>query len=441
MRTHRTIRYCSLMLALLLSAPALAARNPKPDQSLFDPATDTGRYMSVHDAETFLRGRWSAGLFFNYANKPLELRNVTTAQNFDIVRHSLGGIAAGGYGITDWFSIGASVPVTFWQVFFDPNTQRLTGGLAPKQQKAGLGDIRLETKFRLLDIDRYNFGIAVIPHFIFPTGRKGSFISGERWTPGATVALEGNIKDRLWLGLNVGYQYHRDSDQYFTGNANALIDDILKIGVGARVRVTDEWAFIGEGLTETRAKSPYRVATQSPMELLGGVQFTPQKALALRGLALTLMGGGGITRGVGAPKAEVIFGVSYPTPKVVTIKDVPVEVVEKIVITQKIHYAFDSAQIRAISYPILDDVASLLRENSQIMHVRIEGHTDSVGSAAYNQSLSRRRADSVVTYLVKKGVDRNRLSAVGYGESQPIADNRSAEGRAMNRRTEFTIME
>ncbi len=430
-----------VVVATLGMSTTAHALDAVPDMLLFDPATDSGRYMSVHDAETLLQGRWSMGVYFDYARKPLELHELTTGSNFDVVRDAINGQVVGAFGITDWVQIGAAIPITFYQAFFDPNAQRISLGGAAKQQKAGLGDIRLEAKFRLLDIDRYNVGIAVVPYLLMPTGRKGTFISGERWSPGAKLAVEGNINDRVWLGANFGYQFIAHENQYFAGNANATIDDLLQFGLGARVRITDEWALIGEGLAETVAKSAFRVETQSPVELLGGFQYTPQRSPALRGLAFTLMAGGGVTRGVGAPKSHVIFGVSYPTPKIVTLHDrMLARVEEKIIITQKIHFAFNSAQIRAISYPILNDVAALLREHREISMVRVEGHTDSIGSAAYNNSLSQRRARSVVNYLIHQGVASYRLTAVGYGESRPIADNYTEEGRARNRRTEFTIL-
>lgn len=442
---HRPCRLFSkfLLIALvLLIVPSSAySRNPKPDASLMDPATDSGRYLSVQDAETFLQNRWSAGFYLDYARKPLELRNIATNQKFDIVRDLLTGHFVGAYGVTDWFSLGASVPVVFWQTFFDPNVQRTTLGNAPKQQKFGLGDVRLEGKFQLVPIEKYNLGVALIPSFVFPTGKQNTFISGERWTPGIKLAIEGNIQDRVWLALNAGYQYVHGQTQFFAGNANAIIDDLLTFGLGARIRITDEWFLVGEALTETIAKNAFRQSTQSPSEVIGGFEFTPQ-GRSVRGLTFSLMGGGGITRGVGAPKAHVVFGVSYPNPKVVKVKEeIQATIEEKIVITQKIHFAFDSATIRSISYPILDDVAELLRSNPQMRSIRVEGHTDWIGSDDYNQRLSQKRSESVVTYLVGKGISRSRMIAVGYGEGRPIADNSSDEGRAKNRRTEFTVME
>lgn len=88
----------------------------------------------------------------------------------------------------------------------------------------------------------------------------------------------------------------------------------------------------------------------------------------------------------------------------------------------------------------LENIAKLLNENPAI-RLEVSGHTDNVGSAAGNKKVSEARAESVVDHLVKKGIDPNRLTAVGYGFDQPIADNSTEEGRAKNRRTEIKVIE
>jgi OOP family OmpA-OmpF porin len=98
-----------------------------------------------------------------------------------------------------------------------------------------------------------------------------------------------------------------------------------------------------------------------------------------------------------------------------------------------VQFENNSAKLKPDSLPELDTAASLLNRVTSITAV-IEGHTDSVGDAAYNQKLSQQRAQSVTDYLVSKGVSSSRLQAKGFGESQPIADNATADGRAQNRR-------
>jgi len=123
-----------------------------------------------------------------------------------------------------------------------------------------------------------------------------------------------------------------------------------------------------------------------------------------------------------------------PTPQLVVVTK------EKIEILQKVFFFTNKSTIKRESYPVLDQVAEVLIGNPNIARIRVEGHTDSRGRDAYNMKLSQGRADSVRAYLIKKGVQPDRLDAMGYGETTPIAENNTSEGRAENRRVEFTIL-
>jgi len=103
-----------------------------------------------------------------------------------------------------------------------------------------------------------------------------------------------------------------------------------------------------------------------------------------------------------------------------------------------IQFLFGSDQINPSSLNILNDVAATLNEHSEFNAI-IEGHTDSIGDDQLNLELSQGRATSVMNYLISQGIDSTRLQAVGYGENAPISDNDSKEGRALNRRIEFSV--
>jgi len=121
-----------------------------------------------------------------------------------------------------------------------------------------------------------------------------------------------------------------------------------------------------------------------------------------------------------------------------SLRKVP-KVGEKIIL-RGIYFDFNSAIIKPESYPVLDDAAKVLIAKPK-MRVEIGGHTDSIGSDSYNMKLSYQRANSVKEYLVRyHNIDPLRLEVRGYGESQPIADNRTKSGRDQNRRIEFKIL-
>jgi OOP family OmpA-OmpF porin len=105
-----------------------------------------------------------------------------------------------------------------------------------------------------------------------------------------------------------------------------------------------------------------------------------------------------------------------------------------------VNFDFDKSNIRPDAAVILDEAVRILGTGSGSA-VSIEGHTDWIGTDAYNQGLSERRANSVMNYLVDHGVEASRLSTAGYGESRPIASNQTREGRALNRRVELLVQE
>jgi OmpA-OmpF porin, OOP family len=118
----------------------------------------------------------------------------------------------------------------------------------------------------------------------------------------------------------------------------------------------------------------------------------------------------------------------------------PAPVIETVVL-KDVNFCFDCDTLSGLAKEKLDYDAMAIVEHHPNAMFEVAGHTDSMGSDEYNLGLSQRRVDSVRTYLVQKGVDSSRMSARGYGESQPVADNGTAEGRAQNRRVELRITE
>lgn len=112
-----------------------------------------------------------------------------------------------------------------------------------------------------------------------------------------------------------------------------------------------------------------------------------------------------------------------------------------IVIFQPVFFATGKDTILPKSFPVLNAVADALKAQPEIKKVMIEGHTDNRGKASRNMELSDRRARSVLRYLVQHGVASDRLDAQGYGDSKPVASNKTAKGRAANRRVEFHIVD
>jgi hypothetical protein len=117
----------------------------------------------------------------------------------------------------------------------------------------------------------------------------------------------------------------------------------------------------------------------------------------------------------------------------------PAKVGEKMLLAN-VFYEVDSWDIKKESLSELDNLVTLLSENKNLA-MEIGGYTDSTGSDQYNKVLSEKRAMSVVNYLIKKGVSSDRLKFMGYGNTSPLGDNVTIEGRKLNRRTEAKIIE
>ena len=135
-----------------------------------------------------------------------------------------------------------------------------------------------------------------------------------------------------------------------------------------------------------------------------------------------------------APVVEAPKPAPMPAPK-------PAPVVIPTVVVEGTNFDFDKATLKPGAIEILDQDAKAINDNAKfVKQVNITGHTDSIGSEAYNQGLSERRAAAVADYLAGKGVSRDVMNVKGMGETQPVADNRTKEGRAKNRRVEVQVL-
>ena len=129
--------------------------------------------------------------------------------------------------------------------------------------------------------------------------------------------------------------------------------------------------------------------------------------------------------------------VGHTPPPAVVEAPVP----SRIELREKVQFAKDSHVILEVSHAVLDEAAAQILGEPRIKKIRIEGHASADGNDAHNLSLSTRRARSVRQYLITKGVPEYKLVSEGFGETKPIADNETAEGREANRRVEINVIE
>ncbi len=224
----------------------------------------------------------------------------------------------------------------------------------------------------------------------------------------------------------------------------------LNVGAGVEFKIYRDWSVTGEFGYHVTNNSELD-GTISPAELNG------------RDAYMVLSAGVNYFFDKGEPSkmCEPCKGLSekvcpdltdYNRIEEMIVKHIPKEVIKEVVVDKYIvavsndrlvligvNFAFDKSDLLPESYPVLDQSVKLLNDKPEI-NVEIEGYTDYVGTDAYNQTLSVERAQTVKTYLVSKGISETRLTVVGYGKNNPVADNNTDEGRRMNRRIVFKII-
>jgi OOP family OmpA-OmpF porin len=269
--------------------------------------------------------------------------------------------------------------------------------------------------------------------FDFAATTSGNgLLRGETELRGVNVDLVGQLPltQRLSLLGRAGLQYARAST-HFSGNRLDAVTNPnpphggrrgAKVGLGVEYKLSEALALRGE---VERYRVNDAVGNRGDVDLVS--------------LGLVYKFGRPAAKAFIAPPAPVAAPQEEPRVVAVTPAAEPTPVSEKVSFAAEALFDFDKAIVKPDGKAALDDLmAKLQGMNTEVMIA--VGHTDSVGSDAYNSKLSLRRADAVKAYLVSKGLDPARLYTEGKGEAQPIADNATAEGRSRNRRVTIEVV-
>jgi OOP family OmpA-OmpF porin len=276
----------------------------------------------------------------------------------------------------------------------------------------------------------------------------------------STTALATDLDDRWYLSAGIGYAFG-DEDRELPGTGwdvdggpaafvgiGKTINEWLNLELNVKANRYDlgsgngDWKQYGatlDGLfffSRDPKFSPYAVLGAGGMHSTKpGPNYNGAVAEAGLGVMRTINEAGDTLRAEAPAPIPVAMAEPEPTPA-----PPPAPVTETVVL-KGVNFCFDCDTLSSEARQILDTNAMALINQRPNATFEVAGHTDAVGSDAYNQNLSERRAGSVRSYLVDQGVDASRMTAVGYGESQPVADNGTAAGRAENRRVELRITE
>ncbi len=213
----------------------------------------------------------------------------------------------------------------------------------------------------------------------------------------------------------------------YTGEANKInvfpTDFIAPVGAGLKFQFTQSFA--------VQYKYQYNFTNNDNHDMVIDNRYNDRYGQHLLGLVFSF------------GKKKQLPPIIQIEPEIVVveepviIEELPEEVTEMISLLEQIQFEFDSQVIKPESFPLLDHAFKVLAANPEYK-LLVEGHTDNIGTEAYNLDLSMRRARAVFYYLTLKGIDEDRVIYKGYGSSRPKATNSTAEGRAQNRRVEYT---
>ncbi|MDZ4663109.1 MAG: OmpA family protein [Pseudomonadota bacterium] len=417
---------------VVLFAPLVKANVVGTDAQNFNAISSGLDFVTVHSSETLEPGYVNLGFFMNLAVNSLPIFQQTDGSRTQFEDELLGADLNIGYGLKENWDVGLSFPQIWYQHVGNDSVYR---GF---YENKGNTEIRVNTKYRLSG-DSFG-GTAVIASANFNRIQDNPY-TGEG--AGPTYNLEFAV-DRMYrgvaVGANLGYRL-RDPG---TANPNVPIEPFKDQIIGSmaasyylpNLDAKMILEVFGSYPAQKSDKADFR--SQSSLEALLGIKYD-----LTRQFAFHFGGGTQILQGTGSPDWRVYTGVNYAFGPINKKMDSPVakkfEEQDRVVLD--INFDFDSDKINdETSLNVLRELADYLLVIGKY-HLVISGHTDSVGSEAYNQGLSVRRAASVKNFLIKNypKITTDKITDYGFGESQPVADNGNYQGRQKNRRVEFKI--
>ena len=420
-------------------SPSVFANVEGTEFQHFNPSATGLDFVTVHSSKTLSRGIINLGIFMNYALNglpELSLEEHEEYQNQGLLRNELVSTDINiGVGVAYWLDLGINIPLTNYQGVYVNNSR-------VQFKRNGINDIRLTSKFRLLGKKRV--GLALITSANFNQVKDNPFTGSETGpTYNAQLALDTRIK-AFNLGLNAGYR-QRNSGPPVEGVPIVPFQDqfIASMAVSYLIQAWDVLVitelFASEPTNKWPASSKHLGLTR---EGLVGFKYLWNHNLAFNGGV-----GSAIQSSTSSPDLRFYFGVNWAFRPVRKISHKPSFNV--IVTNPKVQrYALrnieflsgSSNRVFSGSMKGLDKIMQNVKPRD-IRIIKIIGHTDSLGSQAFNQELSRKRARALGAYMIKNyGVPAKKVRVLGRGELDPIASNENYQGRQKNRRVEIEIL-
>lgn len=436
------------VLAIALNQNALA-NVVGADTQNFNPITSGLDFVTVHSSETLRPGLINFGLFFNYAVNSLpNYEDVDTQSRTNFADTLLSADLNMGLGLGPNWDAGVSFPILLAQdVNSDVNNFR--GEFA----QTGVTEVRVNTKYRLFGDQSH--GLALVGSLNFNQIENNPF-AGEGAGPTMNFEIAGDrmIGPVAW-GLNFGYRKRDPGTQLTNVPVEPLGNQWIASTALSYLLPTYDIKLIGElfGAVPAQKSSFASDRDLSSLEALIGMKIDMTPALAWHAGA-----GTEVIHGTSSPDWRVYTGINYVMGPIFAKSNEVIVRVDKAnlaapgpdafsgkpqkseeFVARDVLFEFDSDNLAPLFLQSLQRLVDYLNQPPGFKTLVIEGHTDSIGSTEYNQGLSERRAESVRKAMVKMGLPKEKVQAIGYGETRPVADNGNYQGRALNRRVEFKL--
>jgi len=400
----------------------------------FNTITSGLDFVTVHSSETLKPGILNFGVFFNYAVNSLPYFEDLPQGRTEFNDTLLGADFNFGLGLLQDWDIGISFPYVLSQTVTANTTYR------GEFSKNGQTEVRVNSKVHLWGDDKQ--GLAVIGTINFNRIINNPY-KGDPANPTYNLefAYDRNIK-RVNLALNLGHRWTLPGAAISGSPIEPLRNQwIASFGSSYLIPNVDT-KLIAEIFSSipTVNLSSDNDRSNSSLEIIGGVKHDFSQNLAGH-----FGGGTELLHGISSPDWRIYTGINFTFGPIYLADEKHYEIVrhKKVLrlVVGNILFGYDSDKMEGNYRELLDSVTQYLKEGPQYAKLVVEGHTDSIGSADYNQRLSERRALAIVKELTSYyKISKSKVQAKGMGEEFPIADNGNYQGRTKNRRVEFRVL-
>jgi outer membrane protein OmpA-like peptidoglycan-associated protein len=423
----------ALLLGAFLASQAASANVVGSGTQNFNTISSGLDFVTVQSSQTLRPGLINIGLFVNDAINSLPYFESTTQNRINFNNHLVGSDLNVGVGLIPRLDVGMSIASVLEQSI--SADQPFHGQFA----NTGLTEIRFGAKYRLTGTDRG--GVALIGSINLNETADNPYAgNGGGPTYNLEIAADTTFK-QIRLALNVGYRWLHpgapvpgspilpQGDQFIASAAASYLLPFTDTKLVAEL-------FGGRPMNTVDSTTD---RASSSLELLLGAKHDLNTHFALHGGIGTK-----VINGTSAPDWRIYTGVNFTFGPVFDKKRPSFQAIREEadirLITQNITFDFDSDKLTDEARQLMEMIVAYFSSEGSFQKVTVEGHTDSIGRAAYNMDLSQRRANSIRNYLISTfHYPPEKIDAVGYGATRPIDDNGNFQGRQANRRVEFTI--